>query len=251
MIDHRKNSRSSYLPMKFHNLAAVLLLLPSIAVAAVDLMDPAVGDAAFPMVADGRAAPICIPPQAAEVVRIAARDLAADVERITGQRPEIRETLPERGPSIRVTLAPNGADHWETFRLSATADTLTIQGSDKRGLAFGIYDLSRRIGVSPWHWWADVPVTKRSGIHLSAGSGPLGAPAVKYRGIFLNDEGWGLVPWAAKTFEPEAGPVRLKPACRNEKFRHERTAGKDGGVADFTAKNLYRPKGRQCPLLGR
>lgn len=200
--------------MKFRNLAAVLLLFPSVAGAAVDVMDPSAGDAAFPMVADGRAAPICIPTQAAEVVRIAARDLAADVERITGLRPEIRETLPERGPSIRVSLSLHAVDHWETFRLSATADTLTIQGSDKRGLAFGIYDLSRRIGVSPWHWWADVPVTKRSGIHLSTGTCPLEAPAVKYRGIFLNDEGWGLVPWAAKTFEPEAGNLGPKTYSR-------------------------------------
>jgi len=81
---------------------------------------------------------------------------------------------------------------------------------DRRGLAYGIYEVSRRIGVSPWRWWADVPVTTRAELRLSIGDEPLDQPAVKYRGIFINDEDWGLQPWAAKTLEPEVGNIGPK-----------------------------------------
>ncbi|MCB1129490.1 MAG: glycosyl hydrolase 115 family protein [Verrucomicrobiae bacterium] len=177
-------------------------------------MDPAKNEAAFSLVAAGKAAPICIPPGVEKVVQIAAQDLAEDIERVTGVRPEVLNTRPEAGPRIEVFISSEARDHWETFRLSANADTLTIQGSDKRALAFGIYDISRRIGVSPWNWWADVPVVKRTELCLSLGTEPAEAPNVKYRGVFLNDEGWGLRPWAAKTFEPEVGNIGPKTYAR-------------------------------------
>jgi len=195
-------------------IAAILLIASSRAAAVLDLVDPAASKGAFPLVAKGRAAPVCIPPRSAAVVRIAGQDLASDIERVTGVRPAVLEAAPESGPRIEVSVFPGVADRWETFRLSATNDCLAIQGSDKRALAFGLYDLSRRIGVSPWHWWADVPVVKRSEVYLAAGTGPVESPSVRYRGIFLNDEGWGLVPWAAKTFEPEVGNVGPKTYAR-------------------------------------
>jgi hypothetical protein len=189
------------------------LSLFSTAFAAVDLtpMDaPAQADA-FPLVVAGRAAPLVVAPDAPEVVRIAARDFASDVERVTGVRPEILATAPDAAsPRIEIALAPSLAGRWEAFQLSADARTLSVSGSDRRALAFGLYELSRRIGVSPWHWWADVPVARRVELRLSAGSEPVDQPAVKYRGVFLNDEGWGLVPWAAKTHEPEVGNLGPK-----------------------------------------
>jgi hypothetical protein len=61
-------------------------------------------------------------------------------------------------------------------------------------LAYGLYELSRRIGVSPWYWWADMPIVRQEQLRLGFGTKPIDQPAVKYRGIFLNDENWGLQP---------------------------------------------------------
>jgi hypothetical protein len=80
---------------------------------------------------------------------------------------------------------------------------LVIAGSDRRGTAYGLMQLSEKIGVSPWYWWADVPVAHREALAVKVASPQIDAPSVKYRGIFINDEDWGLQPWAAKTFEPD------------------------------------------------
>ncbi|WP_221030567.1 glycosyl hydrolase 115 family protein [Actomonas aquatica] len=187
-------------------------LLCSSTQAAVDLTN----STGFPLVTADHVAPLIVPADAAEVVHLAAADFAADVERVTGQRPSISDTPPTdpAAPRIVITLAPDLADRWEAFQLSASATELTVAGADRRALAFGLYELSRRIGVSPWAWWADVPVTPRDSLHLSLGTEPVDQPAVKYRGVFLNDEGWGLRPWAAQTFEPEAGNIGPKTYAR-------------------------------------
>lgn len=80
------------------------------------------------------------------------------------------------------------------------AKALVIAGSDKRGTIYGIYTLSAQIGVSPWSWWADVPVEKRNDIYVHAGRYVRKEPAVKYRGIFLNDEAPALTGWAKEKF---------------------------------------------------
>jgi hypothetical protein len=85
-----------------------------------------------------------------------------------------------------------------------------IAGTDPRGTAFGVFDLSQKMGVSPWYWWADVPVTKQKDLVLSQKDFQSKAPSVKFRGIFLNDEDWGLRPWASKNFEPEVGNIGPK-----------------------------------------
>jgi hypothetical protein len=87
---------------------------------------------------------------------------------------------------------------------------LVIAGSDRRGTIYGIYQLSEMIGVSPWYWWADVPEKQKKILALHGDIFKQGPPAVKYRGIFLNDEDWGLRPWASKTFEPETGNIGPK-----------------------------------------
>lgn len=78
--------------------------------------------------------------------------------------------------------------------------TLVIVGSDKRGTIYGIYELSSQIGVSPWYYWADVPVARQSNLYVRPGKYTEGEPAVKYRGIFLNDEWPALGSWAQATF---------------------------------------------------
>ena len=77
---------------------------------------------------------------------------------------------------------------------------LVIVGSDKRGTIFGLFDLSRKIGVSPWYWWADVPVPEQKNLYVKAGRYLSGEPKVKYRGIFLNDEEPALGRWAVKNY---------------------------------------------------
>ncbi len=84
--------------------------------------------------------------------------------------------------------------------MPGVARALVIAGSDKRGTIFGIYDLSEQIGVSPWCWWADVPVIHRDGLFVAPGRYVHGEPAVKYRGIFLNDEAPALTGWVNATY---------------------------------------------------
>ncbi len=79
-------------------------------------------------------------------------------------------------------------------------EALVIAGSDKRGTIYGIYELSKQIGVSPWYYWADVPIKKQENIYIKRGKYTEGEPAVKYRGIFLNDEAPALSGWANATF---------------------------------------------------
>ncbi len=79
-------------------------------------------------------------------------------------------------------------------------EALVIAGSDKRGTIYGIYELSKQIGVSPWYYWADVPIVKNENIYFERGIYTDGEPAVKYRGIFLNDEAPALTGWTSTVF---------------------------------------------------
>ncbi len=184
-----------------HTLGAVELLAPSSA-----------ASQGFPLVIGGLAAAIILPPDAPEVVKIAAGNLADDIAAVSGKKPELLAAAPtdKNRARVELVLGADLAGKWEAFRISATPGVLTITGSDRRGLAYGIYEISRRIGVSPWHWWADVPTSLHPELRLSLGGEAVDQPAVKYRGIFINDEDWGLQPWAAKTFEPEVGNIGPK-----------------------------------------
>ena len=82
---------------------------------------------------------------------------------------------------------------------------LVIAGSDRRGSAYGLLELSKQIGVSPWYYFADVPPVKRKAIIIKHGRYIQNPPSVKYRGIFINDEMWGLRPWAMNTLAPDEG----------------------------------------------
>lgn len=91
---------------------------------------------------------------------------------------------------------------WEAFvsqlvedPLEGTPRALVIAGNDPRGTIYGLYDVSEQIGVSPWYWWADVPVRTRQDIYVLAKPKVQQSPSVKYRGIFLNDEQPGLSSW--------------------------------------------------------
>lgn len=98
-------------------------------------------------------------------------------------------------------------DEWESFTTQVvenpSADTpwaLVIAGSDRRGTIYGLYDLSEQMGVSPWYWWADVPVKTKTGVWASAEGKVQGTPSVKYRGFFINDEAPALSGWVNENF---------------------------------------------------
>lgn len=84
--------------------------------------------------------------------------------------------------------------------LEGVEEAVVIAGSDKRGTIYGIYELSSQMGVSPWYYWADVPVKRQNNISILPGSYTDGEPAIEYRGIFLNDEWPALGNWTQKAF---------------------------------------------------
>jgi hypothetical protein len=189
----------------------------------------------FTVSAQGRAAPIHYADGDAAVVGIAVRALRDDVRRVTGTAPKVATTAPPAGSSpilvgtlgrsvlIDGLVAAGKLDvsrivgRWEAYVAAVVDDplpgirrALVIAGSDRRGTAFGVFGLSEAMGVSPWHFWADVPTRARPAVYVGAGVHVQPSPGVKYRGIFLNDEDWGLLPWAAGTFERELGNIGPK-----------------------------------------
>ena len=180
-------------------------------------------------------APIFVETNAEPAVLRAADDLVADFSRVTELKPERESRLsPDRKLHIIIgtlgqskiidqlcaqgKLDTNGiSGQWESYVLQVVTNpppevgrALVIAGSDRRGTVYGIYHLSEMIGVSPWYWWADVPVAKKKALALSGDLLKQGPPGVKYRGIFINDEDWGLNPWASKTFDPPSGNIGPK-----------------------------------------
>ena len=86
---------------------------------------------------------------------------------------------------------------------------LVIVGSDRRGVAYGAFEISEAIGVSPFYWWADIPVKHKEKIFIEADV-VSDAPTIRYRGLFINDEDWGLKPWSSRNFEKELGDIGPK-----------------------------------------
>ncbi len=173
----------------------------------------------FPLVSK-TVAPILIDTNDWPGVIRAANDLSTDVNRVTGRSPTILNTV-KRGDNNVVIIGTLGksatidrlvrdkkidvsaiAGKWESFLVQVVPkpfrgvdSALVICGSDKRGTIYGIYDVSEHIGVSPWHYWADVPSKHQDQLFVRAGKFVQGSPSVKYRGIFLNDEAPDLSNW--------------------------------------------------------
>jgi hypothetical protein len=155
----------------------------------------------------------------------AARDLEADIARVTGITPAFhlggapsatnliligtlgKSRLLDRLDREGKLEASGVTGKCEAFviqvvsaPLPGVAQALVIAGSDKRGTIYGVYELSEQIGVSPWYWWADVPVHHHDELFIKAGRYFSPGPAVKYRGIFLNDEAPCLTGWVKQNF---------------------------------------------------
>ncbi|WP_200975815.1 glycosyl hydrolase 115 family protein [Echinicola sp. 20G] len=189
----------------------------------------------FPLVSD-RVAALLVEEEVEASVLNSVRNFQKDVKAVTGKVPVIvqGETFKVNSPVVLVgtlgksptiekliksgKLNVDGIDgKWEVFQkqvvkkpFAGVDEALVIVGSDPRGTIFGVYDLSEKIGVAPWYWWADVPVKHHDELYVDNQLFTSAEPSVKFRGIFLNDEDWGLQPWAAKTFEPQTGDIGPK-----------------------------------------
>lgn len=106
----------------------------------------------------------------------------------------------------------------DAFFITVFKDKLLVIGSDARGTAYGILELSRKAGVSPWVWWGDVTPEKKTRLTLPSNYKTFQSPSVEYRGIFLNDEDWTLQPWSWKHFEPSS-PGRIGARTYKEIFK--------------------------------
>ncbi|NEA61387.1 glycosyl hydrolase 115 family protein [Streptomyces sp. SID12488] len=190
----------------------------------------------FPLMRGGFATDVFVDAADDPAVLRAAGDLQADIERVGGVRPRLLHTVPEQTAGL-VVIGTIGASpvidgliakgrlnvsrvkgSWEASvtqvvdrPLPGVDRALVIAGSDRRGTIYGIYDTSERIGVSPWYWWADVPVEHRDDVTVPAVPFTRHEPSVRYRGIFINDE-QNLTTWSHRTQEPDKniGPETYK-----------------------------------------
>jgi hypothetical protein len=169
--------------------------------------------------------PLCLDPGDYPGVIRAARDLSQDIARVTGTSPAVMlaPTIPQHAAILVGTVGKSALldqlirtgkidvtglqGKWESYVIQTVSDplpgvsaALVIAGSDKRGTIYGIYEISEQIGVSPWYWWADVPVRHQDALFVRPGRYFQGEPAVKYRGIFLNDEAPSLTGWTKEKF---------------------------------------------------
>ena len=152
----------------------------------------------------------------APLVKHMAQVLADDIDRVCGIRPKV-STRRANGSTITLGTAKYIGRHrelrgtWERYAIDTKDGNICVTGSDARGLAYGVFHVSEAIGVSPWYWFADVPVDKTNKrVYDFVENYVSQAPSVKYRGIFINDEDWGLKTWAAQTFEKELGDIGPK-----------------------------------------
>lgn len=179
-----------------------------------------------------------VPRNTSPVVNIALDMFAEDMKLVTGLHPK---QVPSKHAAIRI-IQLDKADNrtqkdlhvagipvndlirkQDAFYIAVTDNSpkqqLLIVGSNGRGTAYGILELSRMAGVSPWVWWGDVTPRKQTQLTVASDFKSMQSPSVKYRGIFLNDEDWSLQPWSWKTFEPGNPTGRIGARTYKEIFK--------------------------------
>ena len=219
-------------------LAALLCLAAAFPLhAQVSLSETSSGRNVFPLSTKTCAAIMYDATSEPSVVGTAVGLLASDIEKVTGKCPSVSGngsvTASCRYAVIAGTLGHSSlidelvrdgkidvssiSGDWERYAvrlveapLKGVRRALVVVGSDRRGTAYGLLSLSRAIGVNPWYWWMDAPVEHRNSIYLSVNAYDAATPSVKYRGIFINDEDWGLLRWAKRNFEKELGNIGPK-----------------------------------------
>ena len=187
---------------------------------------------ALTLARDGSAARLVVDDGEDPAVKHAAASLQDDIARVSGARPALLSAVPAAaaahvaGQADLVLVGTLGSNplidrlaregridvstlrgKWEGYLIQVVRDplpgvaqALVIAGSDRRGTVYGMYTLSEQIGVSPWHWWADVPPARHPVLAVEPGARVQDAPVVQYRGIFLNDEAPALSGFAKDTF---------------------------------------------------
>jgi hypothetical protein len=180
---------------------------------------------AFAIVSTNGKASIVVDAADAEVVRTAATAVRSDIAAVTGTGVIVKNTLAAGdlpiiagtigSSSFIDTMVSNGTldvsdvkGQWESYGLQIVSNpldgitkALVIYGADPRGTAYGLFELSRLMGVSPYIWWADVKPATMTALYATGTKTVVASPSVKYRGIFINDEDWGLLPWAKNTID--------------------------------------------------
>lgn len=212
-------------------LAGIFCCSLTMAQAQVTLSEKA-GSNTFPLVSSSANAVVCFDGSDATVVRKTVSLFVDDVRRVTGQELKTDDSNPgklssryavivgtigksrliDRLASSRKIDTTAIAGGWERYSVDLVSNpipgvkkALVIAGSDRRGTAYGLLSVSKAIGVSPWYWWADAPVTPRKNLSVNVAPFTSKTPSVKYRGIFINDEDWGLYRWAKQNFEKDRG----------------------------------------------
>lgn len=179
-------------------------------------------DGCMTLVNDMTKTTIVVADNDAEVVKTVANCLADDINLVCGQRPDVTNsqagtTLPIIAGTIGQSTiidqlindgkidVTNVAEKWEvyTIQMTKTPQALVIAGSTPRGTAYGLFELSRQMGVSPYVWWADVTPIKKQALYANGEKTVSKEPSVKYRGIFINDEDFALFPWASKGIDKQ------------------------------------------------
>ena len=180
-----------------------------------------------------RTATLCYDAKEPLQVQRAVGDLRQDVYRVSGVLPKV-SAGGARGQQVVIGTLGKSREidrlvrqgivkesdlrgKWESYVVTVTNEKtprLVIAGSTPRGTIYGIYDVSERLGVSPWYWWADVPVRQNSQAAVDVDYFASGEPTVRYRGIFINDEDWGLKPWASKNYEKSLGDIGPRTYAR-------------------------------------
>jgi hypothetical protein len=209
--------------MKATKLLLIFLVVASFSAEAQNLL-AAKGSNGFPVVSAGGGASIVVDDNDHLLVQKAAAFLQQDIEAVSGKKPQLSGTPSGKAKNIvligSLDKSPllqqlvqqkkinvgNLTSWWEGYHIQVVAQpfagvesALVIAGADRRGAAYGVFELSRQMGVSPWYYWADVPVKKSSEILVA--KGPFtDAPKVKYRGIFINDEAPALSSWSKEQF---------------------------------------------------
>lgn len=208
---------------KKYSFLCFIFLLASIKVDAQNFITTKNKSGAFAVVSAKRSAVICVDSNDYFLINKAAHFLQQDIKKVTARKPEIFHAFSgnnaiiigsvNKSSLIKKLIADRKLDttgfsgKWESYKIKVVDHpeggidkALVVMGSDRRGTAYGVFTISRQMGVSPWYWWADVPVKKKKEVFVKKGTYFFGPPAVKYRGIFLNDEAPALSGWVYEKF---------------------------------------------------
>lgn len=229
----------------FKQLFFLCLLAAAVPVMAIDhpgITTSDLGADAFTLIQQGTPTTIIVDDKDNPAVQIAVKNLQEDFRRVCGQAATVTDNAERQTKTTPATIHEQRAIIIGSLQstliqrlvkrrkldgkalkgkrekyvmqtverpLPGIGEALVIAGSDRRGTVYGIYELSEQLGVSPWYWWADVPVAHHRNLAIQHGTYTAGEPRVRYRGIFLNDEAPCLTSWVKNTFDTDYGGHRF------------------------------------------